>query len=301
MSIRFDLTDLRLFLHVAEAASITHGASRSNMALASASERIHAMENALGIPLLVRKRRGVQLTPAGTALERHARIIIQNLEEMRGDLNNYAKGLTCHVRVFANTVAMVEFLPPLMAAFLSAHPNIDIDLEERQSREVIRVIAEGLADVGIIAEGIDPGEDLETFPFAEDRLVLITSRQHRLRNREIAFRECLDYDFVGLVASSALQTTLDHHAARTGHRLKLRLRLNSFDAVARMVENGIGVAVVPESAARRCQRSMAIRIVSLTDNWAPRHFKVCVRGFKALPTHVKLLVEYLVAHAPILK
>lgn len=63
MSIRFDLTDLRLFLHVAEAASITHGAMRANMALASASERIRDMEEALGAPLLERKRRGVQLTP----------------------------------------------------------------------------------------------------------------------------------------------------------------------------------------------------------------------------------------------
>src|SRR5438270_10961473 len=84
MSLRFDLTDLRLFLHVAEAASITHGASRSNMALASASERIRAMEDALGAPLLERKRRGVQLTPAGAALARHARIVTQQLEHMRG-------------------------------------------------------------------------------------------------------------------------------------------------------------------------------------------------------------------------
>lgn len=63
MSIRFDLTDLRLFLHVAEAASIAHGAMRANMALASASDRIRDMEEALGAPLLERKRRGVQLTP----------------------------------------------------------------------------------------------------------------------------------------------------------------------------------------------------------------------------------------------
>ena len=63
MSIRFDLTDLRLFLHVAEAASITHGAMRANMALASASERIRGMEEALGVPVLERKRRGVRSGP----------------------------------------------------------------------------------------------------------------------------------------------------------------------------------------------------------------------------------------------
>ena len=70
MSTRFDLIDLRLFVHVAEAGSITHGAVRANMTLASASERIRAMEDALSAPLLERNRRGIQLTSAGTVLLR---------------------------------------------------------------------------------------------------------------------------------------------------------------------------------------------------------------------------------------
>jgi molybdate transport repressor ModE-like protein len=206
MSMRFDLTDLRLFMHVAEAASITHGASRANMALASASERIRAMEDALGAPLLERKRRGVHLTPAGSALVHHARIVTQQLEQMRDELDKYSKGLRGHVRILANTVAMVEFLPIALVPFLSAHPNIDVDLEERQSREIVLAIAEGHGDIGIVADPIDPAEQLESFPFAEDRLVLIVPRRHALgRHRAIAFRDSLDYDFVGLVTGSALQ------------------------------------------------------------------------------------------------
>jgi DNA-binding transcriptional LysR family regulator len=299
MSIRFDLTDLRLFLHVAEAASITHGASRTNMALASASERIHAMEAALGVPLLERKRRGVELTPAGSALERHARIVTQQLEDMRGELTNFAKGLRCRVHVLANTVAVVEFLPPALAVFLSAHPNIDVDLEEHQSDAIIRAIAEGHGDFGIVAEPINPAEELETFPFAEDRLVLVTPRRHPLApHREIAFQEVLDHEFIGFAPGSALEKTLNHHAARAGRRLKLRVRLNSFDSIARMVESGGGVAVLPESAARRCRRSMAIRIIQLTDGWAPRHFTICARKIRALPSHARWLVEYLIRHSP---
>jgi DNA-binding transcriptional LysR family regulator len=298
MSIRFDLTDLRLFLHVAEAASITQGASRANMTLASASERIRSMEGVLGVPLLDRKPRGVQLTPAGLALEHHARIMMQNMEDMRGDLNNFAAGLRCHVRVLANTVATVEFLPPVLAVFLAAHPNIDIDLEQRHSREVIRAISEGVADIGIIAEAVDPAEELETFPFAEDRLVLVTPQEHALSgHREIAFRETLDYDFIGFVAGTALQETLDHHAARSGHHLKLRVRLNNFDSIARMVESGTGIAVLPERAARRYKQSMAIQIIALTDSWAPRHFTICVRSFATLSPHAKWLVEYLNRHS----
>jgi molybdate transport repressor ModE-like protein len=117
MSIRFDLTDLRLFVHVAEAGSITHGAARANMTLASASERIRAMEEALNAPLLERKRRGVQLTSAGTVLLHHARIVSQQLEQMRGELDNFGKGLRGHVRLLSNIGAM-EFLPVTLAAFL---------------------------------------------------------------------------------------------------------------------------------------------------------------------------------------
>lgn len=62
---RFDLVDLRLFLHIADAHSITHGARRANLALASASERIRGMEKMLGVALLIRDRRGVSLSPAG--------------------------------------------------------------------------------------------------------------------------------------------------------------------------------------------------------------------------------------------
>ena len=173
MPLRYDLTDLRLFLHVAEAASITHGARRSNMSLAAASERIRAMEADLGTDLLVRGRRGVQLTPAGSTLLQHAHSVVQQLQQMRGDLDAFAKGLRGHVRLLVNTVAMLEYLPRMLSAFLAQHPNIDVDLEERKSPEIMRAVAAGRADIGIVAGAIDPTMQLETFPFARNLLVLI--------------------------------------------------------------------------------------------------------------------------------
>ena len=110
-SMRFDLVDLRLFLFVVEAASITHGAARAGMALASASERIRLMEDSLGTPLLERNRRGVRAAPAGSALMHHAQLVIQQLERMRAELSEYAEGLRGRVRLFANTTATAEFLP----------------------------------------------------------------------------------------------------------------------------------------------------------------------------------------------
>ena len=155
MSPRFDLIDLRLFVHVAEAGSITHGAVRANMTLASASERIRAMEDALSAPLLERKRRGVQLTSAGRVLLHHAWVVTQQLEQMAGELANFGKGLRGHVRLLSNIGAM-EFLPAPLAAFLTAHPNIDVDLEHYGSGEIVRDIAAGRGDIGIVGETVDP-------------------------------------------------------------------------------------------------------------------------------------------------
>lgn len=296
---RFDLTDLRLFLHVAEAGSITGGAERSALALASASARIRGMEAAAGTALLQRGRRGVAPTPAGEAVLHHARLVLQQIERMRGELGDYARGLKGHVRILGNTAAVTEFLPEPLAEWLAAHPRIDIDLEERPSHAIVEAVAAGLADLGIVADmadgrAADGGGGLERIPFRIDRLVLAVPRGHLLAaRRRIAFAEVLGEDFVGLSPGSALQDHLARHAARAGRPLTLRVRLGGFDAVCRMVEQGVGLAVVPETAARRCRRSMAIRAVPLSDPWALRRLSICVRSLDALPAHARRLVEHL--------
>ena len=291
---RFDLVDLRLILNVAEAGSITHGAERSGMALASASERIRAMELALGAAMFERRRRGVSPTAAGATVVQHARLVMRQLEQMAGELGQHAKGLRGRVRVFSNTAATQEFLPPVLGAFLAAHPHVDVELEERPSAEIVRGVAGGSADIGIVADAVDAAIELETFPFAEDRLVLVTPARHPLaKRRRLAFQDALPYDFIGLPAGSALQEHLDGHAARAGHRLKLRVRVPGFDAICRIVAGGIGVAVVSRAAALRCRRSMAIRVVPLTDAWSRRHLRICVKSLRALPAHAQSLVEHL--------
>jgi DNA-binding transcriptional LysR family regulator len=289
---RFDLTDLRLFIQVIETSSITRGANEANMALASASARIKGMEDTLGTTLLERGSRGVRPTPAGRTLLHHARIVLQQLEYMRGELGEYAGGLKGHVRVLSNTAGLAEFLPDALATFLAANQGIDIDLEERSSNEIVPAIAAGLADIGIVADFVDIAE-VESFPFAEDRLVLIVPKGHALaRHRRLSFREALDHEFIGLKNSNPLQLYIGQHAARAGRPLKLRVRLNSIDSVSRMVASRAGIAIIPGSALHH-QQGLAIRVIELTDAWALRKLMICVRRFKDLPSHAKQLIEHL--------
>jgi DNA-binding transcriptional LysR family regulator len=294
--VRFDLPDLSLFRHVIEAGSITHGAERANLALAAASTRIRNMEQALGVALLTRGRQGVTPTQAGRTLLQHARAILRQAERLHEDLGAYGGGLAGQIRVLSNTNALTEFLPEALSSFLSVHPNVSVDLEERLSDEIVGLIAEGVADLGIIAGTVDAGT-LETYPFRRDRFVLVVARDHPLAKRaKISFAQVLDHDFVGLDRASALQRFLASKAARIGRPLRLRVQLRSFDAVCRLVECKVGIGIVPETTARRVARTMAIATVNLSDAWAERELTICIRSQEELPTYARQLVEHLRAH-----
>jgi DNA-binding transcriptional LysR family regulator len=290
---RFDLADLSLFRHVVDAGSITGGALRANLALAAASTRIRHMEEALGAALLVRGRQGVTPTQAGRTLLQHARTILQQAERLREDLGAYAGGLAGQIRVLSNTNALTEFLPEALSSFLAEHPNVSVDIEERLSDEIVGLIAEGVADIGIVAGTVDTSV-LETYPFRRDRFVLVVARDHPLAKRaKVPFAQVLDHDFVGLERSSALQRFLADKAARIGQPLRLRVQLRSFDAVCRLVERNVGIGIVPETTVKRVTRTMAIAAVALTDPWAVRDLTICIRSLEELPPFARQLVEHL--------
>ena len=291
---RLDLADLSLFRHVSEAGSITAGAARANLALAAASTRVRSMEAAVGTKLFDRGRGGVTPTPAGHALLGHARALLARAEQMREELEAYAGGGAAgHVRMLSNTNALTEFLPEALGRFLAAHPQVTVDLQERLSDEIVGLVAEGVAELGIVAATADSG-GLETYPFRTDRFVLVVPHGHTLAGLErIAFADVLDLDLVGLDQASALQRFLAEQAARLGRRPKLRVRLRSFDAVCRMVEAGVGVGIVPETTAHGAAQTLAIWAVPLADEWAERQLRLCVRSLSVLPHHARRLADYL--------
>lgn len=291
---RFDLTDLLLFRNIAEAGSITRGAERSNLALAAASTRVRNMEESLGAALLVRRRQGVNLTQPGLTLLQHARTLLDQTERLREDMGRYMDGLAGHVRVLSNTNALAEFLPEALSAFLAANPHVSVDLEERLSGEIVGLIAEGAAEIGIVAGTVDRGA-LETFPFRRDRFVLVVATDHPLAcgTTEIPFASILDHEFVGLDRASALQRFLAAKAARAGKPLRLRVQLRSFDGVCRLVECGVGVGVVPETTAQRAKQIMKIAAIPLSDAWAERELFLCVRNYAGLTPLARELVNHL--------
>jgi DNA-binding transcriptional LysR family regulator len=288
-----DLVDLKLFVAVVEARSITHGAARVHLALASASERIKGLEAAAGVALLTRDRRGVTPTAAGESLLEHARLVLRQVEAMQGDLSSFARGLRASVRILTNTSALSEHLPKALASFLREHPAINVDVEERESVEIAELIASGTGDIGVAVEEMLP-PTVQRHPFCDDNLVLVVRRGDALaRHRRVTFADVLDRDFVGLSGTSALHDHVVKQAWRLGARLRLRARMRSFDGVCELVAAGAGVAVIPETAAQRCRHYMAIQPIRLREPWTQRKLVVCTRDARALPKPAQRLFEHL--------
>lgn len=291
---RFDLTDMRLFLSVVECGSLTQGARAMHLALASVSERIAGMEAALGAPLLERNRRGVRTTAAGEALVRHARAILGQVEQMRGELRTYATGLKGRIRLLSNTAANATFLPQQLCRFLAAHPDLSIDLDERPSVEIVQALADRRADLGVVADHTDMGT-LQAHPVASDQLVVVAHRAHRLAGQaQAAFADVLGEPIVGM-ADTALETYLAERAARLGRQLDYRIRLRNTENVGMYVEAGVGVAILSDAVARTLRRDLAI--LPLSEAWSTRRLYLCARDFATLPPHANLLAQQLLQAA----
>lgn len=288
----FDLIDLRLYLHTLDAGNITAGASRSHLSLAAASARIRAMEASLGIELLQRGRRGVSPTPAGKALARHARLLLQQADHLRQDLAAYANGVKGQVRLLCNTTALSEYLPELLADVLREHPNLDIDVQELPSLRITQALRHGTADLGIISDAVDT-HGLQTLPFRDDPLVLIMPTEHTLAAGPVSFVDSLQHDFVGLAAHSALAVYLDEQALHAGFRLHARIRAESFDGVMRMVARGAGLGIVPQAALDRWPGEHHFKAQPLREDWACRRLLLCARSFEQLPGYAKALFDAL--------
>ncbi|MEU7913254.1 LysR family transcriptional regulator [Microbispora bryophytorum] len=253
----YDLTDLQLFLQVVDQGSITRGADRSHLSLASASARINAMEKALGAPLLIRHRRGVVPSPAGWLLVAHAREVVGQIARMRSELSRYSDGLRSTLVISANTSATETLVSSVIVDFLADNPDIDLELEERPSHEIVAAVTDGRAELGIIAD---------THPF------------------------------VGYTEGNPLQEHLSGQTQPLGLRPRYRAHLPTTEAICGAVAVGVGIAVVPARAVVRWRRTYDLRVVDLTNPWAKRNLLLCGRRWSGLSEAAAALAARLRAH-----
>jgi DNA-binding transcriptional LysR family regulator len=289
---RYELTDLRVFMAIAKAKSLTEAASEMHLTAPSASYRLKNMEQAMGVPLFLRTQKGMELTAAGETVLRYARLILNNVESLQGEMGRYTDGVEGHIRLFANSSTLCR-LPAALSRFLAAYPNVNVDLEERLSEDTVKAVLEGAADVGLIAGLIDTG-DLECSVYAKDELVFAIPPRHPLGlQRKVSLGQALAHDLVSIGRKSSNFLYLAQMAARLGIKPRVRVHAHSFAAVLQCVQEGVGIALVPRSVALPLIERGMVESVELDEPWAMREQKIVVRELSALPMFAQDLVRYI--------
>jgi DNA-binding transcriptional LysR family regulator len=207
------------------------------------------------------------------------------------ELIDLQQGVVRHIQLFAGSAAISQFLPPLIAKYSTSHPELQIDLEEQASEQVILALRDGRADLGVFVEGTN-SEGLDVESFRTDELVLIFPQGHALTGKKpIAFADTLDEQWISLNPGAAMLQQQLSAASGLGKRLKLRMQVNSFDAVSHMVSSGLGIALLPKASALPILRSMHLGWRPLQDAWAKRRLMVGIR--KDADAEVKAFKDFL--------
>jgi DNA-binding transcriptional LysR family regulator len=292
--VKLDIESLRIFVAVIEEGSIAAAASRTHIVASAVSKRISDLEDATGTALLYRHSRGVQPTAAGEALYQHARRLSEYLRQISDEMSDYSAGLIGHARVYVNFTAMVQYLPNVLRDFLRANPKVQIELFEKSSDEVVRAIANGVADLGICSADEASIGDLQFQRYGTDKLVAVVPTDHPLAQQASAsFSDFLDDDIVTMPYGSSISKLCRAAAERANKRLRVRIEVTSFEGVRNMVSAGLGVGILPLDSVKPYLRAESFRIIELNDSWSLRPMMIVARNFHLLPVPARMLVDHI--------
>jgi len=288
---RYELTDLRLFLEIAKARSLSTGAAAVYITASSASYRLKNLEQAIGAALFTRTPRGMTLTPAGEAVLAHVHKIFDNVQHMHSDVARFVSGFKGHVRLAVNSSALHGFVTSSIGRFLVRNPDVNADIEERQSETIPAAVQAREVDFGIFAGPTDVS-GLDVHRYAMDRLLIAAPAGHPLTlHKTIKLASALDFDFVCMNRFSSNFLFLNDMAQRIGKPLRARLHAHSFDAVLALVGAGLGLALMPSCMLDKVPEKVVT--LPLMETWALRELNLALRADGGLPPFAQALVQFL--------
>jgi len=280
----------------AEHKSLSKTAQIANLALAAVSRRIINFETELGIALFKRTRSGVELTPAGEVCLQRAERILGEANLLKLDMADFQSGMRGRVSIRASTSAVAQFLPEDLAAFETLHAGIRLEIREAYSSDIVAELRLGQLDVGIILEGSETF-GLKTWPYRKDRLAVVAPAAFRPDIESIRFEDILGGDMIQLGFDTAMTKLLAARANEVGRALRLRVAVDSFDTVCRMVAAGFGIGILPEIAAASLVHQLNLRLIKLDEPWAERGMLIAVKEDRPPSNPAREVIDFLVACA----
>ncbi|MBN1441603.1 MAG: LysR family transcriptional regulator [Planctomycetes bacterium] len=244
-----DFDQLKGFYYTAKLRSFTAAAKKLFLTQPAISLKIKALETAVGEKLLERVRRTIRLTPAGEILFRHAEEIVGKLDEIDRvvlDIKGLGKG---RLAIGASDTTSIYFLPDLLKAFRTTHPNIELEIRSLFSAGVVEKVLDREVDLGVVTLP-QAVKSLLVEPLFSQRLVCIASREHRFAEfSAVRLSELMQEPLVLLARESQTRQMLDASFARFSRKPRVALELSSFEIIKHYVAAGLGVSIIPEKAA----------------------------------------------------
>lgn len=232
-----------VLIKVAELGSLTKAAAALGCSQSNISHVISTLEEEFGFPLFLRGRGGARLTPDGQRVLPAVRSVLAGSERLRQTIASIHGLDAGRVRIGAFSSVAVHWLPGMIKAFVQDYPNIEFGLSNGDYHDVETWLSEGSVDLGFVT--LPTELDCPCIPLKEDRLLLVVPADHRLASEQVCPLSALaDEPFISLLENS--DQDMRKVLERAGVRPNVRYVTKDDYAMLAMVENGLGVSIMPE-------------------------------------------------------
>lgn len=294
-----DLESLRMFVDLAQTKSFSKTAERSFVSQSAVSQRIRALEQEFGQVLVERGkgRPGAQFTEAGVRLLAGAQELLARANALRREMAELGDEVGGTVRVATVYSIGLHVLPPFLSAFLAEYPHVNVHVEYQRTDRIYESLLAGTIDLGIVA---CPQErpQIDILPLQDEPMVLILPPSHPLATRpEVSLTDLQGAPFVAFDADIPTRKIIDARLRARGVTVDVVQAFDNIETIKRVVEIGLGVALVPEPTVRREVRDGTLVARPLAGETFTRPTGILLRKGRVRTNALRRFVETLQADA----
>ena len=241
-----EIRQLRAFIAIAELGTFTAGAQRVHVTQAAISMQIRQLENELGARLFIRAPRRVMLTEAGEQLLQRARQILRDHDAAIDEIAELAGAERGRLRIgSASAMVTTDVLPGLLKALRQQHSGAEVTVSSGTSEALVQQILAGELDLAFVSLPVE-ARGINTERLSQDQLVAVASPRHRLaKQRTISAYSLAGEKLILGERGGNTRRLIDQFFAQAGVTLQVSMELSRQAAIRRMVEEDMGVGIVP--------------------------------------------------------
>ncbi|HEV3146636.1 MAG TPA: selenium metabolism-associated LysR family transcriptional regulator [Gemmataceae bacterium] len=290
---------LDTFSKAAELTSFTATAKMLRLSQAAVSQRVQALEKALGRPLFTRNGGRVLLTPAGRKLYDHAQRILEQHRTARRDVCGSAAPVTGELFIAASSIPGEHLLPALLSSFGRTHPHIRVHASVSDSMDVMAQVERGEVSLGLVGRK-SANSNLRFRHFANDHMVLVAPPGHALcKRKKLPVKQLARYPLILRETGSGLRNCLEKSLEKAGisvSELTVTLEVGSNQGIKESVLEGAGVAVLSTYAVMKEVKARQLHSLEITGLDCDREMFVVLDQRRVLPLAARMFLTFLESH-----